>query len=315
MGDRQFAPMEGGENRGGVLAEQNATQRFHIEFSTFKPALEHPEQDTQSLFEEFAGVGTLVEHGADSRGQSHGGRKSVSPETCGGERKGPRWIVGRFELQDEENPVDGGETFMPKLFGQLLTIRECGQLFTIGGMIEHALDEAFNSLTRLDTEFLGDFRLLKPCFVDQFGNKGDPFGRCECQQEAIRIGHIPAAFPTGFDGNDDFRIGPSRVRKQYSQFNAVGEKTNPLALGEEHTLCDTQMAETVGQPTFGGSVEILLEGRGPDPQTRLAIKEKEPAVFPPFARFDRIRAFESFVTEAIDQGFDDMVPDSDIAAA
>ncbi|MGC8863222.1 MAG: hypothetical protein ACP5R5_10670 [Armatimonadota bacterium] len=70
-------------------------------------------------------------------------------------------------------------------------------------MIEHALNKALDSFSRLFSEFLSDPGLLEACLVYEIREKLNPPGTAESYDEPEAVRHIAAAFPLGVDLDND----------------------------------------------------------------------------------------------------------------
>jgi hypothetical protein len=109
------------------------------------------------------------------------------------------------------------------------------------------------------------------------------------------------------------RVGSSRIRDEDSQFDAVGEKTEPLTGGEKNTPCDLQPAVSVSSAAPCWRVEVFLEIGGPDAELRRSVFgfQYETAIFVALTSVHRWRGVYRGVPERLNQWVDDVMADSE----
>src|SRR5690348_15983473 len=159
----------------------------------------------------------------------------------------------------------------------------------------------FHSPPRLEPEVFGNPSLLQSRFLDKLRNRSDPFGFTERQKETVRIGQISMPLPRRYQGNDDFRIGPSWIGYQDAKLDSVGENSDALTGGEQDPLCDSEMAEAVRRAALGGRVQVLVEFRRPNPKFQVTggTDQAVAAFFPAFASFDLRRILDAGETHSL----------------
>ncbi len=209
--DCPFSPAELREHRRGRGAEERPTQWLDIQLGTLDPLVEHLEQRAQAGFQEPAGLDDLVQHRMGEPGQGHAGAERVSPEAGRGEAERPGRVVAGFELEDEQQPVDEHQPFVPEVAGQgaaILLLIEPGAVVRV---VEHLLDEALDGLAGLIAKVLCDAGLLQAGLVDQVRHCFDARGRSQGQKQAERVGHVAASLPARIDRDDHLGVGPGGV--------------------------------------------------------------------------------------------------------
>jgi hypothetical protein len=136
---------------------------------------EHLPEAAEAVLEEGAGVGAVVEDFADEVGEGGARRVGAAPEGVGGEREGAGGIGVGFELEDEEEAVDDDEPFGPEVVGEGLAIG-VGENGGVGGVVEDALEEAFDGAAGLEAELAGDGGLSEPSGLDEVGEGAEAGG-------------------------------------------------------------------------------------------------------------------------------------------